>query len=77
VLARTTVEVGGSEVDAVHLRITDAFSGAQTGSEVGEYWLDATTGLPLRMSVESQVSGPSGDYSENFDLVLTTLTPAT
>lgn len=77
VLDRTTVTVDGEEVAAVHVRTTETFSQAQSGSEVGEYWFDAATGLPLRISVDSRASGASGDYSERFELALTTLTPAT
>lgn len=72
-----TITIDGEDISAVHLRTSDTLSGAQTGSEHGEWWLDATTGLPLRVSVESALGGGLADYSEQFDLELSTLTPAT
>ncbi|MCZ7630410.1 MAG: hypothetical protein M5U19_15850 [Microthrixaceae bacterium] len=72
-----TVTIAGEEVSALRISTSDALSGAQTGSEHGEWWLDPATGLPLRVSIESALEGGLADYSEQFDLVLSTLTPAT
>lgn len=71
-----TLTVDGERVTVVHARTSDTFSGDQTGTEVGEWWLDATTGLPVRFAIEAHVKGPS-DYSETPSLELSTLTPAT
>lgn len=72
-----TMKIDGTDVAVVHLRSADTLSGDQTGSENGEWWLDATTGLPLRVSVASALGGGLADYSEQFDVELSTLTPAT
>ena len=77
VLDLGTMEVGGERVDVVHVRTTDTFSRAQTGSEVDEWWLDATTGLPLKIVVDATLKGGPSDYSETSTLQLSTLRPAT
>ena len=48
-----------------------------TGNEVAEWWLDASTGLPLRVELESSLAGGPSSYAEQFDLVLSTTSPAT
>ena len=77
VLGSETLEIDGREVDVVRVRTTDEFSESQTGTEVGEWWFEASTGLPVRFSVEASLSGGSGDYAEDFDVALTSLRPAT
>lgn len=69
--------VGDERVDAVHLRSTEKLSRAQTGTEVDEWWLDARTGLPLKLTIGSSLKGGPSDYSERATLVLSTTTPAT
>lgn len=69
--------VAGKRVDVVHVRTTDTFSKSQTGSEVDEWWLDAATGLPVKIAVHASLKGGPSDYSENPSLALSTLTPAT
>lgn len=71
------IDVGGESVDVIHVRTTDTFSQAQTGSEVDEWWLDATTGLPMRIVVDANLTGGGTDYTEKLDLQLSNLTPAT
>ena len=77
VLEVGSTTVGEEQVDAIRVRVTDTFSGAQTGSEVGEWWLHAETGLPLRAAIEASVEGASGSYSEDPTFELATLRPAT
>jgi hypothetical protein len=72
-----TITIDGEDTAVVRARTSDTLSGDQTGAEHGEWWLDATTGLPLRVSIEATLSGGLADYSEQFDLELSTLTPAT
>lgn len=71
------ITIDGVDTDVVRARTSDTLSGDQSGSEHGEWWLDATTGLPLRISIEATLGGGLADYSEQFDLELSTLTPAT
>jgi hypothetical protein len=77
VLGTDTLSVGDRQVDVVHVRSTETFSQAQTGTEIDEWWLDAETGLPLRLTVDARLSGGLSDYTETADLQLTSLTPAT
>jgi len=77
VLGTDVLEIDGERVDVVHVRTTDEFSNAQTGSEIGEWWLAAETGLPVRFSIDASLSGDSGEYSETIEVELTSLRPAT
>jgi hypothetical protein len=77
VLGTDTLSVGDREVDVVHVRSTETFSRSQTGTEVDEWWLDAETGLPVRLTIDASLRGGPSDYDETADLRLTSLTPAT
>ncbi len=77
VLELGTLTIDGTEVAVVHLRSTDTFTDAQTGTEVDEWWLDARTGLPLKLVIDADLNSSVGDYIEKGTLELTTLTPAT
>jgi hypothetical protein len=55
----------------VHARTTDVFTGAQTGTERDEWWLDARTGLPVKITFDLSLEGGPSDYSEHGTLVLT------
>ncbi|HEY6533891.1 MAG TPA: hypothetical protein VIY72_16400 [Acidimicrobiales bacterium] len=76
VLDRTTLTVAGEEVDVIHLRSTETLSDAQTGNETDEWWIDADTGLPVRIEFGILAKG-SREYTVTGTLELTTLTPAT
>ena len=77
VLDAGNITVDAKRVDVIHLRTTDTFSRAQTGSEVDEWWLDASTALPVKIVVDASLKGGPSDYSETVNLELSTLTPAT
>lgn len=77
VLGGDTIMIAGEVVEVDRVRITDTFSQAQTGQEVGEWWIAADTGLPVKVVIEAELSGDSGSYAENFELELSTLSPAT
>ncbi len=77
VLDLGTLTVGGTEVAVVHLRSTDTFTDAQTGTEVDEWWLDVRTGLPLKLAIDADLTSSVGDYIEKGTLELTSLTPVT
>lgn len=77
VLGTDSLTIGGKRVEVVHVRTTDTFSGDQTGTEVGEWWLDAATGLPVKVHLEARLEGGPSTYSEELALELSTLTPAT
>lgn len=77
VLEAATATIGSETIEVQRLRIDDTFSQAQTGYEVGEWWFDADSGLPVRVAIEAELSGGSGSYAEDFVLELSTLVPAT
>jgi len=77
VLGRTTLTIGGEQVEVVHVRSTDTFTDAQVGTEVDEWWLDARTGLPLRIVIAADLTSSVGDYRETATVELTTLVPTT
>lgn len=77
VLGSESLDVDGEQVEVVHVRTTDEFSNAQTGTEVGEWWMDAATGLPVKVSIVASLSGGSGDYSETIEFRIDSLRPAT
>lgn len=77
VLGRTTLTIAGQTVDVVNVRSSDVLSGAQTGTEIDEWWLDATTGLPVKIVTDVRVKISGSDYRENATLELADLVPAT
>ena len=81
VLEHTTLTIGGNEVAVVHIRATDTFGDAQVGHETDEWWLDASTGLPVKVVIDSRMTSDSPvgslDYVEKGTLELTTLDPTT
>lgn len=77
VLGTDTLTIDGDQVNVVRVRTTDTFSGDQTGSEVGNWWLDTTTGLPVKADFEALLEGGPSTYSETIELALSTLTPVT
>src|SRR5690606_3860718 len=46
ILGRESLTLDGQTVDVVHVRTTETFSRDQTGSEVDEWWIDPSNGLP-------------------------------
>jgi hypothetical protein len=77
VLGTDRLTVGDQQVDVVHVRSTETFSQAQTGTEVDEWWLEADTGLPVRLVIDARLQGGLSSYTETADLQLTSMTPAT
>lgn len=79
-LGSDTVRVDGGPVQAVHLLLSRADTGAQTGSERYEMWLQPGTGLPLQLVQEIRVSTdtPIGHstYTQSGKLTLASLKPA-
>jgi hypothetical protein len=76
VVGPSRIKVGGETIDVVHARTTDVFTGAQTGTERDEWWLDASTGLPVKLTFDLSLKGGPSDYSEHGTLVLTSIDAA-
>ncbi len=80
VVGKSSVNVGGHPVPAIHTRLTLDFSGAESGTNPNDYWISATNGLILSQteSVDvSQKAGPLGSvrYSEQMAIRIASATP--
>jgi hypothetical protein len=77
-----TVTVGGSPVDAVHLKLHGTFTGRADGTADEQLWVFPQTGLVLRWertedAYASAAFGANIHYHEKATLVLESLTPST
>jgi hypothetical protein len=75
------LEVGGTKVDTIHLRTQTRMSGSTVGTATFDDWLDAQTGLPIRITadVDNKSDTPIGTkvhYTERYELTLSSLKPA-
>jgi hypothetical protein len=75
------IGVGGTSVDVVHLRTSTRMSGSTVGTATFDSWLDAQTGLPIRITadVDNKSDTPIGTkvhYREQYRLGLSSLQPA-
>jgi hypothetical protein len=80
VIGPDTVDVGGEAVDALHLVATETASGRTVGTGVHDRWVLTDPYLVLRQetSVSNSTESPVGkvDYTEDFSLLITSLTPS-
>jgi hypothetical protein len=80
VLGKADVDVGGSQVPALHTSLNLSFSGSQSGSNPNSYWVSLQSGLILRQSETvdvAQKTGPFGSvrYTEQMAIALDSVTP--
>jgi len=75
----TTLTIGGVPLRTVRFHRTRADSGAQTGTERADVWLDGRTGLPVRLEQHLRVTTSTrfgtSTYSQDGVLELTSTTP--
>lgn len=80
-LGEEDVEVDGVTRRAVHVRVEHLLSGAQTGTERVDWWLDAETNLPLRndreLVIDTAIALSTIRYTETGEFTLTALAPRT
>ena len=78
-LGREDLDIGGRRVNALHYRWSRTLTGGQTGTEAGDYWFDAETGLPLqdRRVITVRSDSPIGQvtYKEKGSFHLESMTP--
>ena len=78
-IGEETLSIEGEDVPVLHYLLTREITGDQTGTEINEQWFHAHSGLLVKSRREIEVASPSpiGDivYTENGELVLTSLTP--
>ncbi len=74
-----TTRIGGRSVVAAVFRQVRTDTGAQRGSEASDVWLDARTGLPLRLTEDITVVTPTpfgtSTYTQQGEFQLASLTP--
>jgi hypothetical protein len=74
------VDVGKTEVPAIHTRIVFTFSGSESGVNPNDYWISLRGGLILHQNETvdvSQSAGPLGSvrYTEQMKIALRSTTP--
>ncbi|MBX5442775.1 MAG: hypothetical protein IRZ32_14780 [Solirubrobacteraceae bacterium] len=79
-LGAETVDVGGEQVPAVHVRVRFRMAGSTEGGGTYDVWLARATGLPVRVVADnaSRSDTPIGakvNYTERFELRLVSLEP--
>jgi hypothetical protein len=80
VVGRSSVDVAGTSVSALHTRLTFTFAGSVQGTNPTDYWVSPPTGLILREEETvalSQSAGPLGSvrYTEHMAIALASTTP--
>jgi hypothetical protein len=73
------LDIGGTQVEALHYHRMRNLTGGQTGTEDVNVWFDATTALPLRnqrvITVHSGALIGGVTYEENGSFQLVSMTP--
>lgn len=81
VVALESLDVGGTAVPVVHLRVTGALTGSTRGRSDRELWLARSDGLLVqtvaRTDTDADTEGGTVRYQESYRLRLTSLTPRT
>jgi hypothetical protein len=80
VIDKADLNVGGSQVPALHMSLNLSFSGSQSGSNPNTYWVSLQNGLILRQNETvdvAQKTGPFGSvrYTEQMAISLDSVTP--
>lgn len=81
IVGTEAVEVGGTRVEAVHVRFDEVLTGNTTGTRSGDSWFRSSDGLLLRRTsvtdVESETVVGHTSYREEVTLDLLNLEPRT
>jgi len=80
VVGRSVLVVGGTRVDAVHIRTTSVVSGGNHGTETSDWWLARDSAAPVRIALSSRTSRTipilgTAHYREHAVLALESLDP--
>jgi hypothetical protein len=80
VIGKSSINVGGRDLPALHTRLTLSFSGSESGANPTDYWVSIQDGLILRQRetvAVAQQAGPLGSvhYSEQMAIALASVTP--
>lgn len=78
-IGTTRLSVGGAQVRVVHFHRSRTDSGAQRGTERADVWIDARTGLPVKLEqhlrVTTETTFGTSTYTQDGTLMLTSLVP--
>jgi hypothetical protein len=81
VVGDETLDVAGTDVDTVHVRVEETSTGSSDGTSSDDYWFRTSDGLLVarESSVQTRSDSPVGTatYTERFSLHLTSLEPRT
>ena len=76
----STVAVGGVPTRVAHFHRLRTDSGAQTGTESSDVWVESATGLPVRLDQDIRVTASTrfgrSTYTQSGTMSLRSLTPA-
>jgi hypothetical protein len=79
VIGLETIEVGGQEVEALHVLLETTLTGDVRGTSQLNYWTDPITGLDYRREfvVSTEADSPLGvtNYDEEYTVQLVSLSP--
>jgi len=79
VIGAGTIDVGGRRVHGIRVSTDLTIRSRDSGSEAIDWWLDSSTGLPLRVTLRSRTSRKMWvgrvHYHEDLNLRLLSLTP--
>ncbi len=79
VIGPDRVDVGGEQVDALHVLLETTLRGDARGTSTLDYWIDPATGLIFRResTVSTDADSPLGvtHYEENYTVQLVSRTP--
>ncbi len=74
-----TLAIGGTPVQVFHFQRSRTDSGAQVGTERADVWVDARTGLPVRLEqhlrITTSTQSGTSTYTQDGALTLTSLAP--
>jgi len=76
VLPPATIDVDGTPLQTLHVRLTLQFAGAVSGTSPTDYWISVSKGLIVRQLESAQVTQGGVHYTEHMDVQLSSLTPA-
>jgi hypothetical protein len=75
-LGSTLLTIGGQQVQAEHVRLTQTFSGIASGTDPTDYWVVPSDGLIAREVEQVEVTQDGVHYHQSSAVQLTSLTPA-
>ena len=76
VVGLAPMDVGGTTVSALHVRLTFTFAGVDQGTSPADFWISTARGLVVRERETAHITQDGVHYTELMDSRLTSVTPA-